>query len=291
MAAARAKGGQGEERSPDRLFAIGVARAFGAAILFSLPLLMTMEMWWLGFYMNRLRLALFMVLIVPLLVGVDHYSGFKETDSWLEDAVDAMVAYGVGIVTAAVILPVLGIVDLQMPLREIVGKVALQAVPASFGAVLAASQLGGGGQGSGEASGGNAGDQKRSGYRVELLFMLAGAVFLAFNVAPTEEMILIAFRMTPWHALLLIALSLMLMHGFVYAMEFRGAPRRRPDASGAALFFRFTVVGYAISLAVSAYVLWTFGRFEDSAIGMYAVETIVLAFPASLGAAAARLIL
>lgn len=287
MTAARAEGGAGEERGAGRVFAIGVARAFGAAILFSLPLLMTMEMWWLGFYMNRLRLALFMIAIVPLLIGVDHYSGFKKTETWLEDAVDAMVAYGVGIVTSAVVLLVLNIIDLRMPVREIVGKVALQSVPASFGAVLAASQLGGGGGG----KEGNTDERKHASYGVEMLFMLAGAVFLAFNVAPTEEMILIAFRMTHWHALALMAVSLLLMHGFVYAMEFRGAPARHPGATGPGLFLRFTVVGYAISLAVSAYVLWTFGRFEDGAVGVYAVETVVLGFPASLGAAAARLIL
>jgi uncharacterized membrane protein len=28
----------------------GLARGLGGAILFALPLLMTMEMWWLGFY-------------------------------------------------------------------------------------------------------------------------------------------------------------------------------------------------------------------------------------------------
>ena len=35
----------------------------------------------------------------------------------------------------------------------------------------------------------------------------AGAIFLAFNVAPTEEMILLAFRMTAWHALALALVS------------------------------------------------------------------------------------
>ena len=32
--------------------------AFGGALLFGLPLLMTMEMWWLGFYIDRLRLLI-----------------------------------------------------------------------------------------------------------------------------------------------------------------------------------------------------------------------------------------
>ncbi|CAN7555305.1 DUF2391 family protein [Phenylobacterium sp. LjRoot225] len=35
----------------------GLARAVAGALIFSFPLLMTMEMWQLGFYMDRLRLA------------------------------------------------------------------------------------------------------------------------------------------------------------------------------------------------------------------------------------------
>lgn len=286
MNAAGTAGGAVDERSDGRRFAVGVARAFGAAILFSLPLLMTMEMWSLGFYMDRLRLALFMVAMLPLLIVVDHYSGFQKTVTWLDDAVDATVAYGVGVVTSAVVLAAMGIVDLQMPVSEIVGKVALQSVPASFGAVLAASQLGGVG-----ANRDDKAELRRGGYRVELLFMLAGAVFMAFNVAPTEEMLLIAYSMTPWHGLALMALSLGLMHAFVYAMEFRGAPERSVASPALSLFLRFTVVGYAVAVAVSAYVLWTFGRFDETALATCLMYTLVLAFPASLGAAAARVIL
>ena len=47
-----------------------------------------------------------MLLMVPLLVALDHYSGFKETATWREDGVDGMVAYGVGVagMTAAGVL-------------------------------------------------------------------------------------------------------------------------------------------------------------------------------------------
>ncbi|HEX2095120.1 MAG TPA: TIGR02587 family membrane protein [Longimicrobiaceae bacterium] len=272
------------ERSTDREFAVGLARAFGGAIFFSLPLLMTMEMWWLGFYMSRLRLALFMLVMIPLLVALDHYSGFKETSSWREDVVDAMVAYGVGFTASALVLALFAVIDTSMPPREIVGKVALQAVPASFGAVLASSLLGGEGRAEEE--------RKRSvGYAGELLFMTAGAMFLAFNVAPTEEMILIAFQMTEWHALALAGTSLVLMHAFVYAVDFRGQHVVPEGTPGWSLFFRFTVVGYAIALGVSAYVLWTFGRYEGVSPETAAMQSVVLGFPASLGAAAARLIL
>jgi putative integral membrane protein (TIGR02587 family) len=272
------------ERESDRRFFVGLARAFAGAVLFSLPLLMTMEMWWLGFSLDGGKLVVFMLVMVPVLVALDYFSGFDETSGWREAVGDGMVAYGVGVVASFVILFLFGIVDVGQPVREVVGKVAIQSVPASFGAVLANSQLAGGRGSAFERR------RQRAGYGAQLFIMTAGAGFLAFNVAPTEEMILIAFFMTPWHRLLLVVASLLMMHAFVFASVFRGAaPRHR--TSGWGLFLRYTVVGYVVALIVSAYVLWTFGRMEDSEYASYLMMTIVLGFPAALGAAAARLII
>jgi putative integral membrane protein (TIGR02587 family) len=224
-----------------------------------------------------------MVLMVPVIVALDYFSGFEETANWREDLMDGMIAYGVGLVASFVILLLFGLVDLGEPLREMVGKVAIQSVPASFGAVLANSQLAGDGP-----------EQRRKqavGYGAQLFIMTAGAVFLAFSVAPTEEMILISFVMTPWHGVGLVAASLLMMHCFVYASAFRGSPRVAHGTPGWSLFLRSTMVGYAIALAVSAYVLWTFGRLEHGVPSTYVMMTLVLGFPAALGAAAARLII
>ena len=277
------------EPGKERRFLIGLARAFGGAIFFSLPLLMTMEMWELGFYMDRLRLGLFIAVFIPILMGLSHFAGFQETDSWLEDAVDGVIAYGVGFVTAGVVLSLLGILSTTMPLREIIGMVALQAVPASVGAAMAKGQLG---QSANEDESRDDEDSpENAGYWGTLFLMLAGAIFFAFNVAPTEEMILIAFRMTTWQSLALVGASLLMMHAFVYAVEFRGQVGRPEATSVGAAFLHFTAVGYAISLLVSLYVLWSFGRLESSGL-LYSVQAmVVLGFPASLGAAAARLIL
>jgi putative integral membrane protein (TIGR02587 family) len=283
----RADGISGPLSDADRAFFRGLARAFGAALLFSLPLLMTMEMWWLGFYMDRLRIALFMVLMLPLLVGLSHFSGFLDTTSWSEDVVDALVAFGVGMVASAAVLALFGVIDASMPLREVVGKVSLQAVPASFGAILARSQLGGE---RGEEEAAEPGGEGAS-YSTEIFLMVAGAVFLAFNVAPTEEMVLIALKMTPWHAVALAGVSLLVMHGFVYGVEFHGQEAVPEGTPGWSVFLRFTVVGYAVTLLVCAYVLWTFGRFDDPGPALHLMETVVLGFPASIGAAGARLVL
>ncbi|HWK88454.1 MAG TPA: TIGR02587 family membrane protein [Longimicrobium sp.] len=278
-----------ERRTADRRLLVGLARAFGGAVFFSLPLLMTMEMWWLGFYMDRWRLALFMALMVPLLIVLDHYSGWEETATWSEDVLDGMIAYGVGLAASALILLLFGIIGFGMPLGEVVGKIAIEAVPASLGAVLAGSQLA-------QRDDDEEGDveqkrRERARYPEEVFFMAVGAIFLAFNVAPTEEMILISFVMTEWHGIALALTSLAMMHAFVFGLSFRGTHQRQQGITPASLFFRYTMVGYAVALLVSAYVLWTFGRLEAEGVRSSVMMIVVLGFPASLGAAAARLIL
>ena len=121
--------------------------------------------------------------------------------------------------------------------------------------------------------------------------MIIGALFIAFNVAPTEEMVLISYIMTPWHALALVLLSLILLHVFVYEVDFRGEHQRPQEMGFWTLFVRFTVVGYVLVLLVCLYLLWSFGRLDDTSVAAALMMAVVLAFPGTLGAAAARLIL
>lgn len=267
----------------NRRFAVGLARAFGGALVFSLPLLMTMEMWFLGFYMDRLRLALLLVVELPLLVGLAHFSGFEDTAGLLDAAVDAAASFAVACIASAAVLSVFGVVRAGMSADEVVGKIALQAVPGSIGALLAQSQFG-----RVEEEGRK---RREAGAVGEYFFMAVGALFLAANVAPTEEMALIAHMMGLWAVVLLSGISLACMHAFVFAVEFRGQEALPPGTPFWSAFLRFSVVGYAIALGISAYVLWTFGRFDGAAPVQAMKETMVLGFPAALGAAAARLIL
>jgi putative integral membrane protein (TIGR02587 family) len=269
----------------DRAFLTGLARAFGGAIVFSLPMLMTMEMWQLGFYIEPARLVLLLLLVVPLLVGLSHFVGFENTFCWEDDVVDAFVAYAVGFIAAAPILILFGAITPDMSAAEIAGKIALQAVPGSIGALLAQSQFGG------EADRAKRKEVRGETYGSETFFMAVGAVFLSLNVAPTEEIVLISYQMTAWHALALALVSILLMHAFVYWVEFHGQSSIPENASAATVLLRYTVVGYAICLLISLYILWTFGRADDTPLLEVLTATLVLAFPAAVGAAAARLIL
>ena len=280
---AEQSGGDSEKKADER-FGLGLARAFGGAIIFSLPMLMTMEMWWLGFYMSELRLALLLALNIPLLIGLSYYVGFEETFRLKQDALDAFVAYAVGFIAAVPILFLFGVIDWGMSAQEVIGKVALQAIPGSIGAMLSQSQLGGQEKDR---------DRKKrnTGYAGEIFIMAVGALFLSFNLAPTEEMVLIAYKMTSWHMIGLALVSMGIMHAFVYALEFKGQASVPEGTPFWSVWLRFTIVGYAVALLISLYVLWTFGRTDGLSLYQNVNSAIVLGFPAAVGAAAARLIL
>lgn len=279
-----------ERRSRDDLRQMGrdFGRAAGGALLFGVPLLMTMEMWHAGFAVGSFRLALFVAVSIPVLFGLSYYSGFQKTRSRWEDLAGAFIAFGIGFVVSALALALFGIVTWDMPAGEIFGKIAIQTVPASMGAMLGRRQLQGSSEGT--ESDGNQEREKRASYPGELFLMGAGAVFVAFNVAPTEEMVLIAYTMTPWHALALAVVSLVVLHAFVYTVGF-GGQEARPEGRGfLATFLHFSIAGYGIALLVSIYVLWTFGRLGGVSVFEIAMMVVVVGFPAAIGAAIARLI-
>jgi putative integral membrane protein (TIGR02587 family) len=264
-------------------YAKGLGRAAGGALVFAFPLAMTTEMWWLGFTITPVRLAAFLGLSLPLLFGLSYYAGFRKTYGPLDDALDALAALAVGYVMAAVLLLLFNVLKPGEPADEVLGKLTMQAVPGAIGALLARRQLAAGGEEAGDSQEEN----NRDTYGSELFLMAVGALFVAFSVAPTEEIILIAYKMTPWHALALMAASLGLLHVIVYSMGFAGDhPHERPWLA----FAHFTVPGYAIALLVGLYAQWTFGHLDGQSSGLFALTTAVLAFPGALGAGAARLL-
>jgi putative integral membrane protein (TIGR02587 family) len=279
---AEAKGEGGEQgRGSRHSFAVDLAHDFGGAILFSFPLLMTMEMWWLGFYMDRFRLALFLTLAFVTVLGLSYFEGGEET--FKIEVLDALVACAAGYTVAAAMLLLFGIVKPGMSVDEVVGKISLHAVPGSIGAILARRLL--------EVEETRKEKRRREGYGAKVFLMGVGAIFLAFQLAPTEEMVLIGHRMTGWHAAALAVVSLCVMQAFVCATE--RAPRERIFSAGLfwGVFVRFTTVGYTLALLVSLYVLWTFGRLDGAGAAEVVRAVLVLGFPAALGAAAARMIL
>lgn len=260
-----------------------IGRAFGGAIIFSLSMLMTQELWQFGGSMNLFRLALLIVLGFPMLVELSHQIGFERTGGFGDDVIDALFALMVGALTTVVLLVGFNSFGKGASIDEIVGKTAIQIVPAAMGALLGRSQFG--------RRPDDDVEEKQESYSGELFLMGVGALYLGFNVAPTQEIALIANRLAPWHALMLVGLSLSAMYGFVFAVNFRGGRELGEATPWWSAFVRLTVPGYVLALAISLYLLWTFERLDAVSLSEGVITVIVLGLPCSIGAAAARLIL
>ena len=277
-------------RTPDRAarrhFGRTLAWALAGAVVFGLPTLMTMELWDLGSYTDEWRMAAFSAASVAMFFGLAYYLGFEPTLRLRTDLLDAFIAYGIGFVTAGATLALLGIIGPDMGSDEALGRVAIQVFPCGLGALLARKQLRRGPEDDAQSA-----RRRSSSYHGQLFLMAVGAVFLSLNLAPTDEMVIIAHQITSAQAVLLSFVTVAAMHGFVWSSPLYDAAFHAQPRHGWQALALFTVVGYAIALVISAYMLWTFGRLE----GMSAVETlkalVVLAFPAVIGAAASRLIL
>lgn len=271
-----------DRRGRDLEFLVDLGRAFAGAVIFAMPMLMTMELWSMGVYVSPSRLLALVVLLMPLLVGLSSVIGFKPTETLRDDVVDAFVAVAVAAAMSATVLLLFGVVTFDTPAGEAIGRITLQVIPASIGAMLARSQVSGEGDGHAE---------ERPSYGRELTFLAVGALFLGLSLAPTDEVMLLAYMMGSGQEIALALLSLTLMHAFVYTLGFRAGAVPRPGAAFWSVFVRFTVVGYAIVLLIAFFLLWTFGRTDDTDARVVASCAIVLGFPCAIGAAAARLIL
>ena len=89
---------------------------------------------------------------------------------------------------------------------------------------------------------------------------------------------------------LVILLSLLVTYSVVFAAGFSGEAKRHATPGLLQSPFGETLTAYVAALVVSLTVLWVFGRVDGGAepFEIYA-KTVLLAFPASVAAAAGRL--
>jgi putative integral membrane protein (TIGR02587 family) len=281
-----------------RASATSYARGIGGALLVGTPLIYTMEMWWSGFAVPPLRLLVFYLASFVVLVALEHYSGFRDDGSFLEEVVDAVEALGIGTVVAAILLAVTGVFHEGLSAHAVLGMIILESVPLAVGASVAISLLGGSSEdadGDGESSGDEPRakrERREAGFWGTQLIGIAGALYFGFNVAPTEEPMMIGLRMTPWQAAILLLLSLAAVHALLYAVDIRGGERLPHGHGWWRSLLGLGSVGYVSASLVALFLLWVFGRLDGDTGFVAALQmTIALAFVTSLGAAAGRLIL
>lgn len=259
-------------------------RGVAGGLLFSLPLLYTAEVWWAGFTMEPPRQLAYLGITFVLLLGYNRFVGLHPDSSWTEVGIDSVEELGLGLLLSAIILYTLGRIGPQQPVDEIAGLIVVEAMTIAIGVSVGTAQLGGG-----EPAPGKAGPDN-PGFGGQLVLGCCGAVLFAANVAPTEEILVLGTEISSLRLIGVILISFSLGALILHYSDFRGASRWvRADTIGAVL--RGTVVTYAVALAVSAAILWVFGRLDDVGITTIVGQTVILGLPATLGASAGRLLL
>lgn len=268
--------------SKNEEYARDLGRALVGAVLFALPLFMTMEMWSLGFSMDRGRLAIMLLVLLPTLITLSYFAGFERAFGLTEHVLDACAAIAIAALAGAIVLALLGVLAPSQPLQEIVGKIAVVTFPGAIGALLADKQLDDTQRRGSESEG-----MERT-YFARLFLMMIGALFVALNVAPTEEMVLIAHQISPWQSLLLAIVSVLALHALLFWTEFPDTGRWRGEASLVSVLIRFSFAGYALCALSSLFLLWAFGRTDGVGPAELIEFVVVLSFPAVLGAGLAH---
>lgn len=276
-------------------------RAIAAGSIVGMPLLYTMEMWWHG--MTASAWHLLVLLAASLLINFTFslFSGFRRGYSVPEAASEAVTSVALGAAYSLGVLCLIGEVTFDRAWSDILGKVLVEAAPVGLGISFANYQVrnkdrdGGDGDGGGEqqARGGNDDpDPERRQLRQDLTDLAAtvgGATVFAYNVAPTEEIVMISSRMSPWRHLAVLGVSLFLCYLILFAAGFQKRRVYVPSPFQSQL--AETVMAYAASLVVSFLLLYLVGVPEATSSWPTAVSmTVTLGLPAVVGASAGRLI-
>jgi putative integral membrane protein (TIGR02587 family) len=276
-------------------------RGIAGGILFSLPLLYTMEVWWAGFSIHPWRLIAAVLTTLVLLLGYNRYAGLRSDASMLEVVIDSIEELGIGLLIATTILWLLGRIRPDMPTNEIAGKIIVETLVVAIGVSVGTAQLGGGGQADQDSGmdSDNGSDQAKNDSNMTadvgsfvgpITLSFCGAILIAANIAPTEEIIVLAVEAAPWRLIGLALFSMLLSTLILYFSDFKGAQQLTP-ASGIFGVFCGMVITYAVALISSAMLLWFFGSFDGFALITCLAETVVLGVAAVLGASAGRLLL
>lgn len=279
-----------------------IVRGTSGGFLFGIPLLYTMEVWWIGSQISPPEMLTILALTFVVVFLLNRTEGFRKTQSKqiLDTLMDSVEALAIGIICVTFLLIVLGEIRLGTSSNEALGKVILESVPFSLGAALAGAFLSGDRWSSSNSQDSdNHKNQANHKHQPQVNATLAdigatliGAMIIAFNIAPTDEVPMLNASVSPPWLLVIVATSLLISYGIVFEAGFTTQKKRRQQQG---LFQRpisETVVSYLVSLLAAALMLLFFHKLSfNDPWTLWLNYTLVLGLPATIGGAAGRLAL
>ncbi|RYG21959.1 DUF2391 family protein [bacterium] len=260
------------------------AREYGRGVvgglIFSLPLLYTMEVWQTGFVASPGRLLVGLVATFGLLLLYNRYAGLHEDVSKWEVAIDSVEELALGLIVATLTLKLTGRLSEGDGVSASLGKIGICGMMSAIGVSVGTAQLGAE----------NPQKDRKPHFSGQIAIAMCGSFLVAGNVAPTEEIERIAFAATPGALVGILLLSLLVAGVVTGVGDFRVGRAFSDNIPVPEPIFAAVVSGF-VALAVSAGMVAFFGGFEGNGVYVVLAQTVVLGLPAALGASAGRLLL
>jgi len=275
-------------------------RGASGGFLFGIPLLYTMEVWWIGSQISPSVMLGILATTFVVVFLLNRTEGFRKTKSkqFLDTVMDSVEALAIGIVCATFMLILLSEIKLETPLNEALGKLIIESVPFAIGAALASGFLSGDRWSSSDSEDSdNKGDRGKKADQPEINATLAdigatliGATIIAFNIAPTDEIPMLDASASPPGILAIIAASLIISYGIVFEAGFTTQKKRQQQQGIFQRPLNETVASYLVSLFAATLMLFFFHRltFSDPWT-VWLSYTVLLGLPACIGGAAGRI--
>jgi putative integral membrane protein (TIGR02587 family) len=258
-------------------------------MLFGIPLLYTMEVWWIGSATSPTNMAVVLALTFVPVVLLVHTAGFRRSrELRLSDVgIAAVEAVAIGALSSALVLALLREITFDTPFAEALGKVIYEAAPFALGVAVARHVFSSGRDTSDDES--RRGDGA-GGTIADLGATLVGSLFVAFNIAPTEEIPMLAAASSPASLLVVMAASLLISYGIVFEAGFGDQDKRRQQKGIFQHPATETIAAYLVALAGATLMMLFFRNLEIGDPGPHLLShVILLGLPAAVGGAAGRL--
>ncbi len=265
-----------------------VIRGICGGLLFGIPLLFTMELWWIGSAAGPDHLAVVLLATFVAVVVLTRAAGFRRSADlrWSDVLVDSVEAVALGLVCGTGVLLLLREITTATPVGEAVGKVVYAAAPFSLGVAVARQVLQ---QGRQEDDDDSQADAQSHPILADVGAAAVGALFFGFNIAPTEEVPMLTAAFQPPALLATMAVTLVVSYAIVYEAGFGDQHKRRQHKGVLQHPVTETAVAYLISLAVAGLMLFFFGGLVGDPLPWALSQVVVLGLPAAIGGAAGRI--
>ncbi len=284
-----------------------VVSGASGGFLFGMPLLYTMEVWFIGSYVTSFVLLEILAITFLIIFLINQIEGFRpiESETLAGALAESLETMAIGFVCATFMLVVLQRIDLQTSLVEALGKIVFEGVPFSVGVAFSQSILSGetkidldSSRQSQQSSSPKTNHKNEKNSRnlvwkdtlADFVATVIGVLFIAFSIAPTDEVNFLAASATSWWLLTIMFISLLVSYAIVFASEFTNYDKRRQQQGLFQSPLSETFFSYLVALFTSILMLWFFQKLTLGEPWLVWLRYgIILALPASIGGAAGRL--